>query len=209
MENVIKDNDKMLQAGIRLKTLRKQARLTQEKLAELIENLPENKGKNRARNHISNIENGKESISPEYAHLLSKVLNAKPEYFLLETDYSTESERIKAICHNHTDYVSLCIALIESHGYKIITTQENSDGTANSMHREYKKITVISNDSNEQILKKIEDTPLTRFYIIQSPTGKQKYIDIDDFDMIVRNIFDYTKFQIENAINKFNNHFIK
>lgn len=209
MENVMKNDDKMLQAGIRLKTLRNQAHLTQEKLIELIENLPENKSKNRARNTISNIENGKASISPEYAHLLSKVLNVRPEFFLLETDFATEQERISAICHNTIDKLELCTLLIEKMGYKIITMEEKQDGTKCSMHRDYKKITILSDDSAEDILRKTENALSIRYYILQSPNGSKKTIDQDEFDRIVHNILDYAKFEIEKPFHRFDNHFMK
>lgn len=209
MENVMKNDNKMLQAGIRLKTLRKQAHLTQEKLTELIENLPENKGKNRARNHISNIENGKESISPEYAHLLSKVLNVRPEFFLLETDYVTAQERISAICHNTIDKLELCTLLIEKMGYKIITMEEKEDGSESSMHRDYKKITILSDDSAEDILRKTENALPIRYYILQSPNGSKTTIEQDEFYRILHNILDYAKFEIEKQFHKFDNHFMK
>lgn len=91
-KNVTEKDEHMLTAGLRLKKLREDANLTQDELAELIDNLPENNRTGRSRNQISYIENGQRAISADYARLLSKVLHVTPEYLLLETPYKNSFE---------------------------------------------------------------------------------------------------------------------
>ena len=208
MKNITQNTENKLIAGERLKKLRIRANLTQEKLCEIINNLPENR-KERSYHQISQMENGKREISLEYAYLLSKALNVNQEYFLLESEYATDKERISAICHNTTDKLELCTALIENMGYKIITMEEKEDGTISSMHRDYKKITIISDDSAEDILRKTENALPIRYYILQSPNGSKTTIEQDEFYRILHNILDYAKFEIEKQFHKFDNHFMK
>lgn len=208
MENITQSAKKMLIAGERLKKLRTNAALTQEKLCELINNLPENK-RERSYHQISQMENGKREISLEYAYLLSKALNVSQEYLLLESDYTTEEERISAISRNTMDNLEICTALIENMGYKIITMENKEDKTINSMHRDYKKITILSDDSPEDVLTKIENTPPVRYYILQSPSGSKATIDQDEFYKILHNLLNYTKFEMEKHFQKFSNHFMK
>ena len=208
MKNITQNTENKLIAGERLKKLRIRANLTQEKLCEIINNLPENR-KERSYHQISQMENGKREISLEYAYLLSKALNVNQEYFLLESEYATDKERISAICHNTTDNLELCTALIENMGYKIITMEEKEDGTISSMHRDYKKITIISDDSAEDILRKTENALPIRYYILQSPNGSKTTIEQDEFYRILHNILDYAKFEIEKQFHKFDNHFMK
>lgn len=208
MKNITQNTKNMLIAGERLKKLRTQANLTQEKLCEIINNLPENK-KERSYHQISQMENGKREISLEYAYLLSKALNVNQEYLLLESNYATDKERISAICHNTTDKLELCTSLIEKMGYKIKTMEEKEDGTTGSMHRDYKKIIILSDDNAEDILRKTKNATPIRYYILQSPSGSKTTMEQDEFYRIVHNILDYAKFQFENQFHKFDNHFMK
>lgn len=80
--NVINTANSMLLSGTRLKECRKAAGLTQSDLISKIEDLPENKGKPRNEKHLSAIERGKRALSPEYANLISLVLEVRPEYLL-------------------------------------------------------------------------------------------------------------------------------
>ena len=208
MNNITQNKEDMLIAGKRLKEIRIRKKLTQEKLCELINNLPENK-KERSYHQISQLENGKRQISVEYAYLFSKVLDVNQNYFLLESDFETDKDRSDAICHNIIDKEQLCISLIQKMGYKIITTEEQEDGTISSMHRKYKKLTVFPDDSNEDILKKVENATPVRYYILQSPNGSKAMIEQEEFYMIINDILDYAKFRVDKHFHRFDNFGIK
>lgn len=76
--------------GERVKKCRKKMCLSQEELASLVRNLPENNGKERTPQHIGYIERGDRKLSAEWAYLLSKVFNVRAEYLLCEDDFETD-----------------------------------------------------------------------------------------------------------------------
>lgn len=91
--------------GKNIKNCRKKLGYTQEKLSEFLE---------CGSNHISNIENGRTSLSLEMLMKLCKILNTTPNYLLLGTENTNEkvielTERIKLL---GDDDVKLCIDII-------------------------------------------------------------------------------------------------
>lgn len=92
-DNVTSEEKKKI-CGERLKACREKMGLTQEKLIEKIMKLPENNDKERNEKQVGYIENGKRSMSAEYARLFGKVLGVQPSYLLGETDYETERARL-------------------------------------------------------------------------------------------------------------------
>lgn len=159
--------------------------------------------------YISRIINGKAPLSAENVDRFSKLLNVRPEYLLLESDYMTEEDRITAICGNNIEIETACINLIELLGYKIIDTEKNSDGNYVSIHRDYKKINVLMDDTPERILHKVDNTPPIRVYIFKNPLGQKKYIEQDKLYQIIKSISDYANLQCETIFKEFNNHFLK
>lgn len=119
-KKVTKKDSKMLSPGERLKKLRTDAGLTQEELAELIDNLPENNRTGRSRNQISYIENGSRSISADYAKLLSKVLHVLPEYLLGESNFRTLKEKRDALAEKDWEEKILTPIEIDSLVSKIL-----------------------------------------------------------------------------------------
>lgn len=130
-KNLTDEDIKMLVAGERLKKLREESGLTQEELAELIDNLPENKRPGRSAGQISYIENGSRAISAEYARLLSKVLHVTPEYLLLESPYKNEidekfhSENYGQFIESFFNYIGYRVEHPNHNRYaRVITTTE-------------------------------------------------------------------------------------
>lgn len=125
--NVTNTANSMLLSGTRLKECRKAAGLTQSDLIAKIEALPENKGKTRNEKHLSAIERGKRALSPEYANLISLVLEIRPEYLL-------GSDNIKTLEDYFTFIINDCFknakqidsALNHLHEYLLHTTAEFS-----------------------------------------------------------------------------------
>ena len=77
----------------RLKALRNEKDISQEELAELIEN---NGGKCSSANYVSMMETAKRSISKSMAHCLACIFEIDASYLLDETvEYRTAAEKFK------------------------------------------------------------------------------------------------------------------
>ena len=159
--------------------------------------------------YISDIIRGKAPLTPENALTFSKLLKVRLKYLLLESDFMTEEDRVSAICKGYTNRDIACYDLIESLGYKIIGMKENPDGSQESMHRDYKKLIINTDDTPEQILERANNTYPVRIFILESPTGKQVYIEQDELSTIIKNIYDYAKFLCDKPFHRFDNHFLK
>lgn len=72
--------------GQRLKECRELRKITQNELAMLSHCSPQS---------ISYIENGRRGMSRDLAHIFAKELKIKEEYILLESDFKTDSEKVK------------------------------------------------------------------------------------------------------------------
>lgn len=158
---------------------------------------------------ISDIINGKVRLTEQNVLLFSKVLDVRPEYLLLESDYMTEQDRISAICGNDIEINETCFSLIEALGYKIIDLEESSTGTYTSIHRDYKKVNILVDDTSDRILDRVKNTPPVRVYILKNPSGRKSYIEQEELLRIIKNISEYAKFQCETFFNKFNSSFMK
>ena len=96
--------------GQRLKECRELRKITQNELAMLSHCSPQS---------ISYIENGRRGMSRDLAHIFAKELKIKEEYILLESDFKTDSEKVK-----HEDDIMNAIdnsafKYLTSLGYKI------------------------------------------------------------------------------------------
>ena len=136
----------MLLCGERVKKCREDAGFTQDQLIENIQNLPENKGKERNVKHLSAIECGRRSLSIEYARLISRILRVKEEYLLGYSEHKNDSEE------NHEQTLKLlekhsCIKyLLNSMGYR--------EDYASEIR--YQKLYISSEDSEQTIKSKID-----------------------------------------------------
>ncbi len=97
--------------GQRLKECRELRKITQNELAMLSHCSPQS---------ISYIENGRRGMSRDLAHIFAKELKIKEEYILLESDFKTDSEKVK-----HEDDIMNAIdnsafKYLTSLGYKIL-----------------------------------------------------------------------------------------
>lgn len=173
--------------GKRLKECIRAAGMTQEKLAEAIYTTPQT---------VSKIVNERVPISYENAYLISRVLKVRLEYLLLEDDYMTEAELFRDYETRLEVKGRCCEELIESLGFAIVTTKEMPDGTAESMHRPYKKLVIFSDDSESQILKKAESTESVCVYELNSPDGRSTFIEAGEYMQLIRDIEDYAKMKL-------------
>lgn len=88
----------------RLKSLRKEKNISQEKLAELIEN---NGGKCSSANYVSMMETAKRPISKNMAHCLACIFEIDANYLLDETvEYRTAAEKFKREFQSATNKVN-------------------------------------------------------------------------------------------------------
>lgn len=182
----------MLLAGKRLAECRKKRDLSQEELVEKIMLLPENNGKERNEKQISFIETGKRSISLEYARLLSKVLNCRVEYLLLEDDFETESDRIQDIIGQHTDAVSMIMQIALLNGFEV---------SKQMIDTELKHIRFPSDLTDDELLKRANESPGVPYVWISSKDGKKRRMEYADFCDMIGEIEDYIVFRFSNRLN--------
>lgn len=160
-DNSTNSPERMLLLGKRLKKCRKAAGLTQPKLVEMIESLPENNGKIRSEKHISAIERGERTLSIEYATLISKVLHIRTEYLLGYDDFQTRADKSHAF-FTKMQKKNTCIEnLIKDMGYVETYASEIR----------YKTIDICSIDTDKDIEERI--------------AFAQEYIDLGERDMIL------------------------
>lgn len=91
--------------GQRLKECRELRKMTQNELAMLSHCSPQS---------ISYIENGRRGMSRELAHIFAEKLQVKEEYILLESDFKTDSEKIK--------YENNIMDAIDNFAFKYLTS---------------------------------------------------------------------------------------
>lgn len=213
--NSTNSKEYMLRCGERVKKCREKAGLSQEELSAAIESLPENNGKTRSDKQISYIECGQRRLSFEYARLISQVLNVDVDYLLGTRKFPTDKERLEAICQNDLERDALIGKLIELLGYEVITLKQEPDGSLQSMHRPFSRITINKSidkysreDSPEKILEKAHNAIPIRIFVIKSPTGERADIEMEDWFKIRENIIDYIKFQCDRPFHRFENHFL-
>lgn len=151
---------------------------------------------------ISKIINEKAPLSRDNAVLFSRALNVRLEYLLLEDNYMTENEIISMYYQLVFDRSSKCESIVEALGYKVITMQENADGTSESMHREYKTINILEEDTPETIMDKARSAPNVRVYKVISPDGRIAFIEQSAYNEMIRDIEDYAKFVCEKLFCK-------
>lgn len=159
---------------------------------------------------ISNIINERAPLTADNAYKFARVLGVRPEYLLMESEYMTESERIKSISAYNNRASSLCCELIEALGYRIIDTKTNPDGSSESMHRPYSRITInksidaySSNDSDNDILQKARESIPVRIYVIESPSGKRAEIEMEEFHRMIKYILNFIEFQLDIPFHRF------
>jgi len=180
--------------GKRLKECIKYANTTQEKLAELVFTTPQT---------ISKIANERSPLSLDNAVRISRALKVRLEYLLLEDDYMTEAEKIHEYTTQDIARKNGCHSLIESLGYSVITMRENPDGSSESMHRPFKRLTINDNDTPQQILQRAEMAYPVRIYALKAPDGRSVYIEQDEYMRIIQEIEDYAVMKCEKQFHQF------
>lgn len=189
--------EKMLLLGKRLQICRKAAGLTQQKLIELIESLPENNGKTRNEKHISAIERGERTLSIEYATLVSKVLRVSPEYLLGQSDYKTRLDKTNAFFAKEHKKNTCIKNLIKDMGY--IETYASST--------KYATIDICSIDTDIDIEERIafakESIEIFPEYdmILEDATGRKIHIKSNEINRIYEDIEFIIKCRIEREFN--------
>lgn len=146
--------------------------------------------------HISNLVNGKARLTADTARILSSVLKVKEDYLLGEDDYPTNSDMYRAMIKEMQKKEQMYIELIEKYGYKIIGTGESEWKTIN-IFKEH-----IEENNSIEINKRIEETPYTKYVLLQSPNGTIKRMDLDRLKTLINDIEDYIKFQMERCFEQ-------
>lgn len=200
MKSTISKETRLL-LGQRLKQCRINAGYTQRKLIEAIEALPENNEKIRSEKQISAIERGKRTISLEYAHLVSKVLNIREEYLLGEDDYKTEKE-VWAKRHELFDIKSnIALQLLHLAGFQPVCDfvqnwcQLNLDdliyGPFCDGHRAIKYVPYELEDKFELNTE------------ILAPSGVKFYCDFEDIELLSYELIEYVNFRMKQLESKY------
>lgn len=189
--------EKMLLLGKRLQECRKAAGLTQQKLVEMIESLPENNGKLRNEKHISAIERGERVLSIEYATLISKILHIRPEYLLGYDDFQTRLDKSNAFfAKMHKKNV--CIEnLIKDMGY--VETYASDI--------KYQTIDICSVDTDKDIEERISfakesmEIMPDRDILLEDIIGRKIHIKSSEMRRIYEDIEFMIKCRIEREFN--------
>lgn len=105
MVNVTRKRLSDVEIGERLEKCRKNKGLTQKQVCDMIYELPDNNGKERNEKQIGYIENGKRSLSKEYAILFSQVFGVRYEYLMGQDDYETEADKKLAETYEESDKI--------------------------------------------------------------------------------------------------------
>ena len=188
---VTDSTDNKLLCGQRVAECRKRAGYTQEKVIELIMALPENRNKNRTEKQLSYIENGNRSLSIEYAHLLSQVLNVRSAYLLGMDNYKTDDEILKNTMQHASQKDTACQMLLESLGYKFKQVDSSL------YQKQAKRITVLSDDTPEQIFQHLETAEPLTLYALKNAKGKTVYIEHGKLLSLINDIEDYANYQCQ------------
>lgn len=171
----------MFEVGRRLRECREWRGLSRDKLVERVEALSENGGKTRSVKQISYIENGTRKLSNEYALLLSRALNIRIEYLLLQDGYRTESDRIDAISSGTHEVYDLITELIKLHGYEIVAdTFDYEPLEKDENGREYRNV---------------------HFGIKSTEDYACAYIGQNEINRLIDEIDDFVEFKCLSAVN--------
>lgn len=211
--NSTNNKEKMLLLGKRLRECRTAAGLTQPKLIEMIENLPENNGKIRNDKHLSAVERGERILSIEYATLISKVLHIRHEYLLGYDDFPTESDKDDAYKQKQWErHIENPLALIKN--INSIWEILGFTGIENELTQtEINEMRILYTDSasKEELTKTFEykikhpDIWHTHRVGIKAPDGRIIYLSEQKVRSITQDIIDYAKFKLskefENSAN--------
>lgn len=171
----------MFEVGRRLRECREWRGLSRDNLVERVEALPENGGKTRSVKQISYIENGTRKLSNEYALLLSRALNIRIEYLLLQDSYRTDGDRIDAISSGTHEVHDLITELIKLHGYEIVADTFDYEP--------------LEKDENGNKFRKVH------YGIKSAETGACAYIGHSEIDRIFDEIDDFIDFKCSSAVN--------
>lgn len=114
--------------GERLRTLRKEAGLTQ---AQLAERLPSGRGgSDRSEKTIGRMERGEAPISAEYANVLGAALGCRPEYLLRinepRTEYDVFCARMDSAANQSKLLDNLIKLIVNNQGYMLHSLNESS-----------------------------------------------------------------------------------
>lgn len=185
--------EKMLLSGKRIKECREDAGITQQKLTELIEALPENNGKTRNEKHISSLERGERSLSLEYARLISKVLRVREEYLLGNDDFKHGTDESLHKMNQFFKQEECIKYLIGSLGYREFYASETR----------FSNLIISSEDTEITIAQKIafskkviSSSPI-RDVIIQDGLGRKIHIPSNEVSHIYDDICYFIKYRIE------------
>lgn len=180
--------------GNRLKECIKHANITQDRLAELVYTTPQT---------ISKIANEKSPLSYDNAVRISRALKVRLEYLLLEDDYMTEAEIMHEYHSQDLARKNSCHSLIEVLGYTVKTMKENPDGSRESIHGHFKRLTFPEDYSLTQIKQQAELTPPVRMYTLSAPDGRSVFIEQDEYVRLIQDIEDYAIMKCEKHFQQF------
>ena len=184
--------------GKRLKECREQQNMTQNELAIKVNCSPQS---------ISYIENGKRGMSRDLAHAFANELSINEEYILCESDFKTDSEKIK-----HEESI---INLVDSATYKYLKSLGHDIAFFSCPSEDDGVILTLNNDIFEASKKNYGNDLL---YSDQS-TGMQllmedSTVEIDNFKIPLIDYFDliddlreYAEFLIRNLNSRLDKHF--
>lgn len=173
----------MFEVGRRLRECRELRGLSRDKLVERVEALAENGGKTRSVKQISYIENGTRKLSNEYALLLSRALNIRIEYLLLQDSYRTEGDRIGAIVSGTNKVYDLITELIKLHGYEIVADTFDWEPLEEENGNKFRKV---------------------HYGIKSTETGACAYIGYSKINSLIDEIDDFIEYKCSSAVSVHN-----
>lgn len=194
---------KYAEQGRRLKECLKRADMKQ---TELKERLEEVFGEKLAIQFISNIATGRKQIPRHRIDDFASILNVRSEYLLLKDDYMTLKDMISDMIGKQEEIDEASFGLLDALGYRFGDVMQKPDGSHESMHRPYSRITINKQidewsheDTDAEILEKAHNAPPVRYFVVTSPGGERFQIEQEDFKRIINDISDFARFKIEQA----------
>lgn len=191
--------EKMCSIGKRVKECRKNAGMTQDQVVDAILSLPGNRDKSRNPKQLSAIENGRRELSPEYAHLLAKVLHVRYEYLMGEDDYRTEDMLQKKYLRTWDRSNNLFLELLSVAGYEpvcdFITNAETLG--IDKIYGPFRKNATIICDIPEELISKLEISTE-----ILAPNGKTFYCDSIDFQLLEYELIEFIRLRMKQIESK-------
>lgn len=204
MKKETQTTEKDVLIGKRLRECRKNRGLTQQELAAIVYDLPENNEEERTPQQIGYIERGQRKLSLEWASLLAKALGVRMEYLLYKDDFETNWQKkifpsVKSIAERSIRERAL-MSFFEVLGVSFEILVDEVD----EAHKNITTDDFLNNATDEEI-DKIFNSVFSKQsrYLLKSKHGDTiAVIDSSEKDHFFDEIYDFVEFKVNRLIER-------